>query len=171
MVKRKLHRLRLIRSRAARDYTENESMTTVLQHLIEMLAAYALALPIGWDREHSEHSAGVRTFPLVAVASCAFVSSIAAADPSSQSRVIQGVVTGIGFIGGGAILKNGGTVRGTATAASLWATGAIGVACALHCYDLAVITSVLTFLTLRFLAPAKAEPREGAGGSSRAENG
>jgi putative Mg2+ transporter-C (MgtC) family protein len=66
----------------------------------------------------------------------------------------------MGFIGGGAILKTGDTVRGTATAASLWATGAIGVACALNTYDVAVILSAITLLTLRVLAPFKAEGPE-----------
>jgi putative Mg2+ transporter-C (MgtC) family protein len=63
----------------------------------------------------------------------------------------------VGFIGGGAILKIGDTVRGTATAASLWATGAIGVCCAVETYDVAVILSIVTIVTLRLLAPFKVE--------------
>jgi putative Mg2+ transporter-C (MgtC) family protein len=62
----------------------------------------------------------------VAVASCAFVLATAeslADHPEGRARIIEGVITGMGFIGGGAILKTGDTVRGTATAASLWATG------------------------------------------------
>jgi putative Mg2+ transporter-C (MgtC) family protein len=66
----------------------------------------------------------------------------------------------MGFIGGGAILKTGESVRGTATAASLWATGAIGVCSALETYDIGVILSVMTFLTLRVLAPLKKEDSE-----------
>ena len=71
----------------------------------------------------------MRTFPLVAVASCGFVQateSILASSPEGQARIIEGLITGIGFIGGGAIIKQGGAVQGTATAAGLWATGAIG---------------------------------------------
>jgi putative Mg2+ transporter-C (MgtC) family protein len=127
-------------------------------HLLELAAAYLLALPIGWEREHGDRSAGIRTFPLVAVASCGFILAIENSlqqHPDGLSRVIQGVITGMGFVGGGAILKTQETVRGTATAASLWATGAIGVASALHTYDVAIIISVFTFLTLRVLAPFK----------------
>ena len=72
---------------------------------------------------------------------------------------MEGVITGMGFIGGGAILKIGDTVRGTATAASLWATGAIGTAVGLGAYDIAVVLSVMTFLTLRLMTNFK-EPDE-----------
>jgi putative Mg2+ transporter-C (MgtC) family protein len=124
-----------------------------------MSIAYVLALPIGWERERADRSAGIRTFPLVAVASCGFV--LATEDflqghAEGRARIIEGVITGMGFIGGGAILKTGETVRGTATAASLWATGAIGVSSAVQSYDVAVTISVITLLTLWVLAPFKA---------------
>ena len=66
---------------------------------------------------------------------------------------IEGVITGIGFIGGGAILKQGAAVKGTATAASLWATGAIGAAVGLGGYDVAVAIALFTFLTLKGITP------------------
>src|SRR5688572_5725045 len=94
-----------------------------LQSLLRIGAAYFLAFPVAWERERSSTGAGLRTFPLVAVASAGFVliaAQAAGSTPESISRVIQGLMTGIGFIGGGAILKNGGKdVRGTATAASI----------------------------------------------------
>jgi len=136
------------------------SVNPTLNHLIDLSIAYILAIPIGWERERADRSAGIRTFPLVAVASCAFVigtESVLENHAEGQARIIEGVITGMGFIGGGAILKTGDTVRGTATAASLWATGAIGVCCAVETYDVAVILSVITLLTLRVLAPFKAE--------------
>ena len=74
-----------------------------------------------------------------------------------MAKVIEGLITGIGFIGGGAILKQGTTVQGTATAASLWATGAIGVSVGLGSYDVAVTVAVFTFLTLRLLTLVKEE--------------
>jgi putative Mg2+ transporter-C (MgtC) family protein len=117
-----------------------------------------LAIPIGWEREKADRSAGIRTFPLVAIASCGFVlatEGILQGNAEGRARIIEGVITGMGFIGGGAILKTGDNVRGTATAASLWATGAVGVASALQAYDIAVIVSVMTLLTLRVLAPLK----------------
>jgi putative Mg2+ transporter-C (MgtC) family protein len=97
---------------------------------------------------------------LVAVASCAFVlgtENILQDNAEGRARIIEGVITGMGFIGGGAILKTGATVRGTATAAGLWATGAIGVSCAVESFEVAVLVAVMTFVTLRVLAPFKTE--------------
>jgi putative Mg2+ transporter-C (MgtC) family protein len=118
--------------------------------------AYLLAIPIGWDREKRDRSAGLRTFPLVAIASCGFIEAIEpriADDAEALARVVEGLITGIGFIGGGAILKQGNDVRGTATAASLWATGAIGAAIGLGSYDVALIIAVVTLVSLRVLNP------------------
>ncbi|MBG0795052.1 MgtC/SapB family protein [Methylocystis sp. H62] len=128
----------------------------ILPHLAALAAAYALALPIGWDRERQERSAGLRTFPLVALASCGFVQAAEqymANSPDAMARIIQGIITGIGFIGGGAILKQGSMVKGTATAASLWATGAVGSAVGLGSYDVAVVIAAFTFVTLRVVTP------------------
>lgn len=123
----------------------------VVPHLVTLTIAYVLALPIGWHREKTERSAGMRTFPLVAMAGCAFIQateSITAGSPEALARITEGVITGMGFIGGGAILKVKDSVRGTATAASLWATGAIGIAAGLGSYDVAVMISAFTFVTL-----------------------
>jgi putative Mg2+ transporter-C (MgtC) family protein len=128
-------------------------------HFLALAAAFALAVPIGWDREKRARSAGLRTFPLVAMASCGFVQaseSLLVHSPDGMAKVIEGLITGIG-IGGGAILKQGTTVQGTATAASLWATGAIGVSVGLGSYDVAVTVAVFTFLTLRLLTLVKEE--------------
>ena len=78
-----------------------------------------------------------------------------------MAKVIEGLITGIGFIGGGAILKQGTAVLGTATAASLWATGAIGVSAGLGSYDVAVAVAVFTFLTLRLLPLVKDDDESG----------
>lgn len=75
--------------------------------------------------------------------------------PEGSARIVDGLITGIGFIGGGAIVKDGSRVRGTATAASLWATGAIGAAVGLGSYDVACVISFFTSATLRFLLPLK----------------
>jgi putative Mg2+ transporter-C (MgtC) family protein len=141
-------------------------MTTfqVLPHILTLAAAYVLALPIGWNREKEERSAGLRTFPLVALASCGFVQateSLVAGTPEAMARIIEGLITGVGFIGGGAILKHGNTVQGTATAASLWATGAIGAAVGLGSYDVAVTIAAFTVLTLQVMQPLKPAARKG----------
>lgn len=131
-----------------------------LPHLVALALAYLLALPIGWNRERHERSAGLRTFPLVAIATCGIVQateSMLVGHPEGTARIIEGLMTGMGFIGGGAILKDGGSVRGTATAASLWATGATGAAVGLGALDVAVMVSLFTFLTLWLLTPLKQE--------------
>ena len=86
------------------------------QTLIRMTVAFALALPVGWERERGDRSAGLRTFPLVAVAACAYILLASATydDARAQARVLEGVITGVGFLGGGAILKDVDRVRGTA---------------------------------------------------------
>ena len=141
----------------------------VLPHLAALAVAYLLAFPIGWNRESEERSAGLRTFPLVAVASCGFIQAaetFTGSNPEAMARIVEGLITGMGFIGGGAILKQGTTVQGTATAASLWATGAIGVSVGLGSYDVAVTVAVFTFLTLRLLTLVKEEDDLEDGGES-----
>ena len=133
---------------------------SIVPHLLALAAAYALALPIGWNREREERSAGLRTFPLVAVASCGFVQAVEtmmADDPAAIARVLEGVIAGIGFLGGGAILQQSQSVKGTATAASLWSTGAIGVACGLGSYDVAIVVTGFVLVTFWIMAPLKAE--------------
>ena len=130
----------------------------LLPHLIAMSIAYVLALPIGWNRERAERSAGLRTFPLVAVATCGIVQAtegILHGHPEGTARIIEGLMTGMGFIGGGAILRLKDSVKGTATAASLWVTGAIGVACGLGTYDVGLVLSVVGFATLLLMRPLK----------------
>ncbi len=118
--------------------------------------AYALTVVIGWDREQEEHSAGLRTFPIVGMASCGYLLILAGTgDASSQSRVLQGLIAGIGFIGGGAILKDGFNVRGMATAASIWNAGVIGAAVAMNRFGVAVVLSAINLFTLRALLPIK----------------
>lgn len=130
----------------------------VLTNLVHVLVAYLIALPIGWERERSGTGMGLRTFPLVAVASCGYLlvaRNLIGGDADAESRVLQGLLGGIGFIGGGAILKEGGNVRGTATAASIWNTGAIGVAVAFDHLEIAIVLGLVNFLTLRWLTPLK----------------
>jgi len=136
----------------------------VLPHVAVLAFAYVLALPIGWDRERNERSAGLRTFPLVAVASCGFVQAterITGNSPEAQARIIEGLITGIGFIGGGAIIKQSGAVQETATAAGLWATGAVGAAVGLGSYDVAIVVTLFTIFTFRVLSPVKQQETPG----------
>ena len=134
----------------------------LVAHLSKLITAFLLALPVGWEREKHEKSAGVRTFPLVAVGACAYVlvGMYTLSGSQSLARVIYGVVTGIGFIGGGAILKTGGSVSGTATAASIWNTGAIGTAVATSRLEIALALTVMNYAVLRLARPLKKDARE-----------
>jgi putative Mg2+ transporter-C (MgtC) family protein len=118
--------------------------------------AFVLAGAIGWNREQEEHNTGIRAFPIVAMASCAFI-TIASfhGDQAAQSRVLQGLVAGIGFVGGGAILRDGGNIKGTATAASVLSAAAIGAAVAMDRFGIAISLMILNLVALRALAPIK----------------
>ena len=122
----------------------------VANHAIHLVFAYLLALPIGLEREQSKRRFGLRTFPLVAVVTCGFMlvgmSVIDSTD--GEARIFQGIITGIGFIGGGAILNDEDKVRGVSSATSIWNTGAIGVAVAFGRFEIAVILAILNVFTL-----------------------
>lgn len=141
------------------DINYSEMLTLILQ----LGAAYLISLPVAWNRESkSSRNAGLRTFPLVAIASCgyALVGIQVLDNTDAESRVIYGIITGMGFIGGGAILKDKNGVSGTATAASLWVTGAIGIAVAFARYEIALALSILTFATLQFIPYIKPNPNK-----------
>ena len=131
----------------------------VVNHASYLIVAYVLALPIGWDREQSKRHFGLRTFPLVAVVTCGFMlvgmSVISSTD--GEARIIQGIITGIGFIGGGAIVKDKDKVAGTASAASIWNTGAIDLAVAFDRIEIAVVLSGLNFFSLFLFGKLKGE--------------
>lgn len=122
-------------------------------NMLHLGIAYVLALPAAWDREDANQGIGLRTFPLVAVAACGYtLVGVAVLDTTgAEARVLQGLITGIGFIGGGAILKNDGNVSGTATAATIWITGLIGMAVAFDRYEIAILMSAISFFTLRYV--------------------
>jgi putative Mg2+ transporter-C (MgtC) family protein len=128
----------------------------VSQNFAHVALAYILTASIGWEREREAHSAGVRTFPIVGMASCGYL-MLMGEHPGAgdQSRLLQGLITGIGFIGGGAILKDGSTVRGTATAASVWNAGVIGAAVAMNHFGIALTLAALNLFSLRGLLPLK----------------
>jgi putative Mg2+ transporter-C (MgtC) family protein len=134
-----------------------------LEDVLKLFVSYILALPVGLYREREAHSVGLRTFPVVAVASCGYVLLGGQGGHMSldaQSRIIQGVVAGIGFIGGGAILKSQGGVHGVAAAASIWNIGVVGASVAQNRYMLAAALAVLNLFTLRVLLPLKEKLNE-----------
>lgn len=129
----------------------------IIDNLIHLGIAYLLALPMAYDRERSNDGAGLRTFPLVAVASCgyALIAMSVLDGAEAQSKMLQGIITGIGFIGGGAILKNNKSTSGTATAASIWNMGLIGIAVAYSRYEIAILLAIINFITLKYVKKFK----------------
>jgi putative Mg2+ transporter-C (MgtC) family protein len=124
--------------------------------LLSIVASYLLALPIGWERKtSSEAHIGLRVVPLVSVSSCVYVilgqHLFSGADSNEQSDVLQGLMTGIGFIGAGAIMKKGDESHGLATAAAIWSTGAIGAAVAYRYFTVAVALCALSLFILHVM--------------------
>ena len=125
----------------------------LLRLTVGVIASYLLALPVGWERKRHSHAyVGLRVFPLVSVTACVYVflgqQLFTGEYSSEQSDVLQGLMTGIGFIGAGAIIKQSGDVRGVATAAAVWTTGGIGAAVAYGYYPLAVTLSAINLIIL-----------------------
>ncbi|SEF33601.1 MgtC/SapB family protein [Variovorax sp. NFACC27] len=132
----------------------------VANHLVRMTLAFLFTLPIAWNRERGSRSAGLRTFPIVALASCGFVLlaiEVLGERSVGQARILEGVITGIGFIGGGAILKAGASTHGTATAASILNTGVVGAAVGFGYYDIGFVLALANFLVLFGLGKLKPE--------------
>lgn len=116
---------------------------------LRLIEAAALGAIIGLEREIHEHPAGMRTHLLVAVGSAGFtILSISAFPGGDAGRVAAQIVSGIGFLGAGAILKEGANVRGLTTAASLWTVAAVGMAAGAGSWWVAVATTVIVVLSL-----------------------
>jgi putative Mg2+ transporter-C (MgtC) family protein len=125
-----------------------------------MVIAMILGAVIGAQREATGKPAGLRTHMLVAMGGALFVLAPVQSgmDLDGMSRVIQGIVTGIGFIGGGAILKlqEQRAIEGLTTAAGIWITAAVGIAAGLGRWGLAVISTILTWITLSLIGRIEA---------------
>jgi putative Mg2+ transporter-C (MgtC) family protein len=130
--------------------------------LLRILAAGVFAALLGWERESAHKSAGLRTHIVVGIASALYtvLAALAVQDYPRQEgldadpiRVIQAIAIGIGFLGSGVIFVSqaGERVLGLTTAASIWATAAVGVAAGLGYYLLSAVTTILLLLVLRAL--------------------
>jgi putative Mg2+ transporter-C (MgtC) family protein len=120
--------------------------------LLRLITATLLGSIVGFEREKAGKPAGLRTHILVCLGTAIVVLACSGSqmDMDGLSRVIQGIVTGIGFIGAGSILKlsEERDIQGLTTAAGLWMTAAIGIACGLGTIGLALIATVLTLIVL-----------------------
>jgi len=125
-----------------------------VQDVFAMLVSLALGTMVGWERQVGRKPAGLRTHALVCLGSTLFVllTVHAARDYGGgtvdPTRIIHGVVTGVGFLGAGSILRQEGFVHGLTTAASIWMVAAIGVAVGVHAWTLAISGTVLALIVL-----------------------
>lgn len=131
--------------------------------LLRLLVAALLGSFVGYERERTGKPAGLRTHGMVGLGAALFtVVSLQGFGPGSDSsRVAAMIVSGIGFIGAGAILHERGGVQGLTTAASLWVTAAIGMAVGVGMFSMSIATTILVFALLRF-APKVALRTDGA---------
>jgi putative Mg2+ transporter-C (MgtC) family protein len=126
-------------------------MLTVPMILLRLLVAGVIGGLIGYERRMHHKSIGIAGMLLVAVGSTGYMllaKHLAASDPAALSRALQGMLQGIGFLGGAVIFKGGTDVRGIKTAAAIWITGAIGMAIGTWFWWLGVIVGVATAMIL-----------------------
>ena len=130
---------------------------SIAEVAVRLVVAVVIGGIIGWDRERLDKPAGLRTHMLVSLGSASFTLlgfevgahlSPRTGDGFDPTRVLQGVIGGIGFLGAGAIIQNRGQVSGITTAASVWVAGALGAATGVGAYVLALATTVMTLLIL-----------------------
>jgi putative Mg2+ transporter-C (MgtC) family protein len=129
-------------------------MNFLHEDLIPMVISLVLGTLVGLERQMGRKPAGLRTHVLVCIGSTMFVLTTkhaveAFGGPSlDATRVVHGVVTGVGFLGAGSIMRTEGFVFGLTTAASIWMVAAIGVAVGVHAYPLAAVGSVMALIVL-----------------------
>jgi putative Mg2+ transporter-C (MgtC) family protein len=129
-----------------------------MSDLVAMLVSTLLGTLVGWERQLGRKPAGMRTHALVCIGSTMFVlvthhavRDMAGTNVHLQldpTRMIHGVITGVGFLGAGSILRTEGYVHGLTTAASVWMVAAIGVSVGVHAYPLAAIGTVVALIVL-----------------------
>ena len=140
-----------------------------MKDIVAMLVSTLLGTLVGWERQMGRKPAGLRTHVLVCMGSTMFtlltVHAVTAFGGTGMdpTRIIHGVITGVGFLGAGSILRQEGYVQGLTTAASIWMVAAIGTTVGVHAYTLAIVGTVLALLVLegyrwveRWLTPGDA---------------
>ena len=126
------------------------SWQTDLEIVFRIFTACVLGGFIGWERERHRNivSAGIRTYGAISMGACAFGILSMVSTALDPSRIAAQVVTGIGFLGGGIIFRQGDYVTGLTTAATLWATAAVGLSISFGYYLVGFFTTMLIFLLL-----------------------
>ncbi|GIM29294.1 membrane protein [Clostridium polyendosporum] len=121
--------------------------------LIRIITAFILGMAVGLERQYRQRMAGVRTNVLVCVGSCLFVMFSSLETTGDRTRIASQVVTGVGFLGGGVILREGFNVRGLNTAATLWCTAAVGVLTSSGYILYAIISALIVVISNTALRP------------------
>ena len=136
----------------AAEFSDLTDLSDATRIVVRLLVAGVLGGTLGWEREHAGKAAGVRTHMLVAMGAALFVlvSQQIGIESPDMSRVVQGIIAGIGFLGAGTILKGTGDekVHGLTTAAGIWLTAAIGMAAGLGLEATAVLSALLALAVL-----------------------
>jgi len=121
-----------------------------------LVLATILSSIVGFEREKLSKPAGLRTYMLVCLGSC-LITIVSLSFGNDPARIASGIITGIGFLGAGAIIAQGTNVKGVTTAASLWVISAVGLCVGVGEYLLAIVTTVLIYLILRLKKYEKIE--------------
>ncbi|QIG05689.1 MgtC family protein [Proteus sp. ZN5] len=116
---------------------------TMTPYILNLIIAMCFGALIGAERQWRQRMAGLRTNALVATGAAVFILSSIETSPDSPGRIAAQVVSGIGFLGAGVIMREGMNIRGLNTAATLWCSAGIGVLCGLGLYQLATIATLL----------------------------
>jgi len=143
-------------------YWSAPEVATNIIVFLNILGAMLLGIIVGYERSYHGRAAGMRTYGLVCMASAALTAivgyptfwygghaeQVTSADPT---RVIQGIVTGVGFLGAGVIMKEGFSISGLTTAASIWASSAIGILVGIGFYAAAILLALLSALSMTWI--------------------
>ncbi len=142
----------VILSTTAGEFSDLPDLEQATRIVVRLGMAGLLGGLLGWEREHRGKAAGVRTHMLVSMGAALFVlvAEQEGIAPADNSRVLQGIIAGVGFLGAGTILKSDGAhqIRGLTTAAGIWLTAAIGVAAGLGREATALLSTLLALLVL-----------------------
>ncbi len=149
------------------SYWSGHELTTNVIVFLNLLGALLLGLTVGYERSYHGRAAGMRTYGLVCMASAAL--TVISGYPNSwygghtmafvgpdPTRVIQGIVTGVGFLGAGVIMRDGFTISGLTTAASIWAASAIGVMVGVGFYGAAILLAALSAICMAWVSRLEA---------------
>jgi putative Mg2+ transporter-C (MgtC) family protein len=156
--------LNLLTIESLSRYWSAPEIATNIEVFLNLFGALVLGMLVGYERSYHGRAAGMRTYGLVCMASAALTvivgyssywyggqggAALASADPT---RVIQGIVTGIGFLGAGVIMKDGFSISGLTTAASIWTSSAIGILIGVGFYAVGMLLALLATLSMVWIS-------------------